>query len=103
MRKDRAVPLRQGARAVRIVIADDDSLFARRVRARAAAEGEFEVVGIAADGQQAGELAGDLEADVIMVGASRGGLADDALRRSADLVALLDVVLAVTQVTVPLS
>lgn len=124
---------------VRIVVADDDPLFARMVRARVSARPEFEVVGIAANGLEAVELNEELTPDVVMMDVSMPVLdgieaaqiigdrpdppaivlvtGDDGasdvrvhkagaaayVRKPADLVELLDVVLAVSAIYVPLS
>ena len=85
------MPLWRGAGPIRIVIADDDSLFARRARARLARDDVFEVVGIAADGQEAVQLAEELEPDLIMIDAGRRGPA------------VMDVILAVSQLAVAVS
>jgi DNA-binding NarL/FixJ family response regulator len=55
---------------VRIVIADDDHLFARMARARLAERSEFEVVGIAENGREAVELADELEPDLVLMDVS---------------------------------
>lgn len=52
---------------IRIVVADDDLLFARMVRALASTRPEFEVVGIAANGQEAVELSDELAPDVVLM------------------------------------
>ena len=52
---------------VRIVVADDDPLFARMVRTYVSAHPEFEVVGIAANGMEAVELNDELAPDVVVM------------------------------------
>jgi DNA-binding NarL/FixJ family response regulator len=52
---------------LRVVIADDDRLFARMMRARLSALPEIEVVGLAADGRRAVALAEELEPDVVLM------------------------------------
>jgi response regulator NasT len=60
----------QGARdPVRIVIADDDRLFAEMVRMQLSRE-EVEIVGIAATGEEAVELAEELEPDLVLMDVS---------------------------------
>src|SRR5262245_57434757 len=56
--------------SVRIVIADDDDLFARMVRIQLSTRPEFEVVGIASDGREAIELTNELEPDVVLMDVS---------------------------------
>jgi len=124
---------------LRIVVADDDPLFARMVRAHVSARPEFEVVGIAANGLQAVELNEELTPDVVLMDVGMPVLdgveaaelirdqpdppaivlvtGDDGaadvrvhkvgaaayVRKPADLVELLDVVLAVSAICVSLS
>jgi DNA-binding NarL/FixJ family response regulator len=134
MREDRAMSLGQGAPdPIRIVVADDDPLFARMVRTFVSARPDFEVVGIATNGREAVELAEELAPDVILMDVTMpvvdgieaaemmrdqpdpptvvfvtgGDEASDArayragaaayVRKPADLVELMDVVLAVSQ------
>jgi NarL family two-component system response regulator LiaR len=52
---------------IRVLIADDHRLFRRGLRQVCEIEGGFEVVGEAEDGQQAIELARDLQPDVILM------------------------------------
>jgi DNA-binding NarL/FixJ family response regulator len=52
---------------IRIVIADDDRLFAGMVRAQLSARTEFEVVGIAGDGREAVALTEELEPDLVLM------------------------------------
>lgn len=52
---------------LRVVIADDDRLFARMMRARLSALPGIEVVGLAADGRRALALAEELEPDVVLM------------------------------------
>ena len=49
------------AAAVRVLIADDHRLFAEALEAMLATEGRLEVLGRAADGREAVELARELE------------------------------------------
>jgi DNA-binding NarL/FixJ family response regulator len=68
MREDHAMSLGQGSPdPVRIVVADDDPLFARMVRAHVSARPGFEVVGIAANGLEAVELNDQLAPDVVLM------------------------------------
>ena len=53
--------------AVRILIADDHRLFAEALEAMLATEGRLEVLGRAADGHEAVELARELEPDVVLL------------------------------------
>jgi response regulator NasT len=70
MREDRTMPFGQGAREpVRIVIADDGRLFAEMVRMQLSRE-EVEIVGIAATGEEAVELAEELEPDLVLMDVS---------------------------------
>jgi DNA-binding NarL/FixJ family response regulator len=55
---------------IRVLLADDHALFRRGVASLLAAEGGFEVVGAAADGQQALEMARELMPDVILMDVS---------------------------------
>jgi DNA-binding NarL/FixJ family response regulator len=118
---------------VRIVVADDDPLFARMVRAHVSARPEFEVVGIATNGLEAVELNDELAPDVVLMDVGMpvldgveaaemirdqpdpptvvlvtgdDGAADARayeagaaayVRKQADLVEVMDVVLAVSQ------
>lgn len=118
---------------VRIVVADDDPLFARMVRAHVSARPEFEVVGIATNGLHAVELNDELTPDVVLMDVAMPVLdgieaaeiirdrpdppaivlitgeedTSDArvynaaaaayVRKPADLVGLMDIVLAVSQ------
>jgi DNA-binding NarL/FixJ family response regulator len=68
MREDRAMSLGQAAPdPVRIVVADDDPLFARMVRAHVSARPEFEIVGIATNGLEAVELTDELAPDIVLM------------------------------------
>ena len=58
---------RRSAAAVRILIADDHRLFAEALEAMLATEGRIEVLGRAADGREAVELARELEPDVVLL------------------------------------
>src|SRR5688500_1750912 len=58
---------RRSAAAVRILIADDHRLFAEALEAMLATEGRLEVLGRAADGREAVELARELEPDVVLL------------------------------------
>ena len=59
---------------VRILIADDDRLFAEMLRAAIANRDEIEVVGIAEDGHAAYELTRELEPTVVLMDASMPGV-----------------------------
>jgi DNA-binding NarL/FixJ family response regulator len=54
-------------RAVRLLLADDHRLFAESLRAVLSEDERVEVVGIAENGQEAVELAAELEPDVILM------------------------------------
>jgi DNA-binding NarL/FixJ family response regulator len=56
--------------SIRVLLADDHALFRRGVASLLAAEGGFEVVGEAIDGQQALEMARALMPDVILMDVS---------------------------------
>jgi DNA-binding NarL/FixJ family response regulator len=119
---------------LRILIADDDRLFARMLRTRLNAHPHLEIVGIAGDGSKAVALAEELEPDlvvmdinmpvvdgieaarqmrglvhvpkVVLVTGEDGDVgakpydagADAYLRKSVDLVSLIDVIIAMSQV-----
>jgi DNA-binding NarL/FixJ family response regulator len=132
MREDRAMsPGRAAPDPIRIVVADDDPLFARRLRAQASAHPSLEVVGIATNGREAVELNDELVPDVVLMDAGMQGLdgveaaetirdrsdpptlvlvtgdAPDArvykagaaayVRKPADLIGLMDIVFALSQ------
>jgi DNA-binding NarL/FixJ family response regulator len=117
---------------IRILIADDDRLFARMLRTRLNADPHLEIVGIAGDGSKAVSLAEELEPDlvvmdvnmpvvdgidatrqmralahspkvVLVTGEDGVGTkpyeagADAYLRKSVELVSLIDVIMAVSQ------
>jgi DNA-binding NarL/FixJ family response regulator len=52
---------------VRVLIADDHLLFAEALEAILSIDGRIQVVGRAADGQQAVQLAGELRPDVVLM------------------------------------
>jgi two-component system, NarL family, response regulator LiaR len=54
-------------RAVRLLLADDHRLFAESLRAVLSEDERVEVVGIAGNGQEAADLAAELEPDVILM------------------------------------
>jgi DNA-binding NarL/FixJ family response regulator len=54
-------------RAVRVLIADDHRLFAESLMAVLSEDERVEVIGIAADGQEAVDLASELQPDVILM------------------------------------
>jgi DNA-binding NarL/FixJ family response regulator len=54
-------------RAVRVLIADDHRLFAESLMAVLSEDERVDVVGIAADGQEAVDLASELQPDVILM------------------------------------
>ena len=55
------------ARRVRVLIADDEPLFVETIEALLAEDDRVEVVGTAADGEEAVKLARSLEPDVILM------------------------------------
>jgi DNA-binding NarL/FixJ family response regulator len=55
------------AEPIRILIADDHSLFAEALRAILAADARFEIVALARDGRQAVELAESLQPNVVLM------------------------------------
>jgi len=59
---------------VRVLIADDEPLFAEALEVLLSADGRIEVVGRAADGSQAVELARRLEPDVVLMDLSMPGV-----------------------------
>ena len=59
---------------MRILIADDEPLFAEALAALLEADGRVEVVGRAADGREAIELAGELEPDLVLMDLSMPGI-----------------------------
>ena len=119
---------------IRILIADDDRLFARMLRTRLNAHAHLEIVGIADDGSTAVALAEELEPDLVLmdvnmpvldgIGATQqmralahapkvvlitgeddefGTTAQEVgaaayLRKSVELLPLIDVIVAVSQV-----
>jgi DNA-binding NarL/FixJ family response regulator len=60
--------------AIRVLLADDHALFRRGVASLLTAEPDFEVVGEAADGQQALEMARELMPDVVLMDISMPGV-----------------------------
>jgi DNA-binding NarL/FixJ family response regulator len=118
---------------IRIVVADDDWMFARLLQVRLSAHPDLEVVGIAGNGSEAIALAEELEPDLVLMDVSMPvldgveatrliralpepptvvlvtGEDDDAdlgayeagaaayLRKSLDLVSLIDVIVAFSQ------
>jgi DNA-binding NarL/FixJ family response regulator len=52
---------------IRVLIADDHSLFAEALQAILGTDRRFETVGLARDGRQAVELAASLEPDVVLM------------------------------------
>jgi|SRR4051794_39065425 len=119
---------------VRILIADDDELFARMLRTRLNAHAHLEIVGMAANGREAVALAQELEPDLVLMDVGMPVLdgieatrelralahspkvvlisgqdddfgtasydvgADAYLRKSVDLVSLIDVIATVSPV-----
>jgi len=117
---------------IRVVVADDDWLFARMLQVRLSAHPDLEVVGTAGDGSEAVALAEELAPDIVLMdvtmpvldgveatrliralpeppavvlvtgededdlGAYEAGAAAY-LRKSLDLVSLIDVIVALTQ------
>jgi DNA-binding NarL/FixJ family response regulator len=55
---------------VRIVVADDDRLFAEMVRMQLSSREEVEIVGLAANGEEAVELAEELKPDLVLMDVS---------------------------------
>ena len=56
-----------GMKRIRVLIADDHSLFAQALQAILGTDRRFEVVGLAKDGRQAVELAAALKPDVVLM------------------------------------
>jgi DNA-binding NarL/FixJ family response regulator len=61
------MPSSSPGRAVRVLIADDQRLFAESLMAVLSQDERVDVVGIADDGREAVELAAELEPDVILM------------------------------------
>jgi two-component system, LytTR family, response regulator AlgR len=127
MREDRAMSLGQAAPdPLRIVVADDDPLFARMVRAHCSTRSGVAVVGIATNDREAVQLNEELAPDIVLLDAGMPDaardirdrqdppsivlLADDGsdarayttkaaayVRKPADFLELMDVVLALSQ------
>jgi len=57
-----------------VLLVDDDRLFAESVAARLSDDGRMDVVGIAADGAEAIELAATLEPDLVLMDIAMPGL-----------------------------
>ena len=55
------------AESIRVLIADDHSLFAEALQAILTTDARFEIVALARDGRQAVELAEKLEPDVVLM------------------------------------
>jgi two-component system, NarL family, response regulator LiaR len=55
------------AKRIRVLIADDHTLFAEALQAILATDERFEIVGLARDGAQAVELAEKLQPDVVLM------------------------------------
>lgn len=62
-----ATPERAARRPIRIVIADDHTLFAETLALALRSDPRFEVVGLAENGRQAVELAASLHPDVVLM------------------------------------
>ena len=62
------------AARTRVLLVDDDRLFAESVAARLGDDGRMDVVGIAADGAEAIELAAELEPDLVLMDIAMPGL-----------------------------
>lgn len=60
-------PARDGRRPIRIVIADDHTLFAEALALGFKSDPRFDVVGLAENGQEALELAASLAPDVVLM------------------------------------
>jgi DNA-binding NarL/FixJ family response regulator len=58
---------RQSERAIRILIADDDPLYAEALMTTLSEDDRLDVVGIAANGREAVDLGVDLQPDVILM------------------------------------
>jgi DNA-binding NarL/FixJ family response regulator len=69
MREDRLMSQAQRG-PIRIVIADDDPLFARMLRATLSERPGLDVVGLAANGQEAVALSDELEPDLVLLDVS---------------------------------
>ena len=55
------------AKRIRVLIADDHSLFAAALQAILGTDKRFEVVGLATDGRQAVDLASSLKPDIVLM------------------------------------
>jgi DNA-binding NarL/FixJ family response regulator len=64
----------RSADRVRILIADDDRLFAEMLRVTISKQDDYEVIGIAGDGEAAYELARTLEPSVVLMDANMPGV-----------------------------
>jgi DNA-binding NarL/FixJ family response regulator len=60
-------PQRNGNRPIRVVIADDHTLFAEALALALRSDPRFEVLGLAENGLQAVDLASSLEPDVVLM------------------------------------
>ena len=56
-----------GTKVIRVLLADDHALFRRGLRSMLALEEDMDIVGEAADGQEAQELAAELHPDVVLL------------------------------------
>jgi DNA-binding NarL/FixJ family response regulator len=61
-------------KTIRVVIADDHRLFAQALEAILSGDGRIEIVGQARDGNEAVELAGALDPDVILMDIAMPGM-----------------------------
>jgi len=74
MRQTRVVSPASELGSIRVVLADDDRLFAQMMRAQLSLNSDLEVVGIASDGAEAVALAAELEPDVVLMDVSMPNL-----------------------------
>jgi DNA-binding NarL/FixJ family response regulator len=59
---------------IRVLLADERPLFANAVQTMLATHPRFELIGVAAHGEEAIELAGELQPDVVLIDADRPDL-----------------------------
>ncbi len=76
---------RRGRRPIRLLLVDDHALFRSGIRSLLEAEPGFEVLGEAGDGEEAVELAGRLEPEIVLLDMTMPGMSGlDVTRRLVD-------------------